>query len=68
MTDAPSLDNDSKNENEGYGDMTRAWFDAGAQVAELEAAKTAERRRLVVVTVGILAAIGLSIGLLWLVG
>ncbi|OGQ88906.1 MAG: hypothetical protein A2289_27045 [Deltaproteobacteria bacterium RIFOXYA12_FULL_58_15] len=43
---------------EGYGDMTKAWFDAGSEVADFEAGRAAERRRVIFAVVGTVAILG----------
>lgn len=43
---------------QNYGNLTTAWMDAGEQVAEMEAGRIAERKRLISVTAIVLLLIG----------
>ena len=47
----------------GFGDMTRAWFDAGSEVADFEAGRAAERRRIILAGVGVALVVGAVVAL-----
>ena len=51
----PEPDGEEKPE---FGSMTRAWFDAGREVADYEAGRAAERRRIILATAGVLIVVG----------
>lgn len=46
------------NKKPGFGDMTRAWFDAGSEVADFEAGRAAERRRMILASLGVVLGVG----------
>jgi hypothetical protein len=59
MVDRPPPAQPPENEKKpGFGDMTRAWFDAGSEVADFEAGRNAERRRIILATVGVILVVG----------
>ena len=51
----------------GFGDMTRAWFDAGSEVADYEAGRAAERRRVILATAGVLLVVGILVAVVMFV-
>ncbi len=52
---------DDKQQQEGYGSMTTAWLDAGAQVADYEAGRNAERRRIIFAVVAVAVVIAVVV-------
>ena len=59
----PPDESPTDDSQEGYGDMTKAWLDAGAQVAEYEAARNAEKRRMIMGVAGIVFGLGVLFAL-----
>jgi len=58
MTERPPPAPPPDEKKPGFGDMTRAWFDAGSEVADFEAGRNAERRRMLLATIGVVLGVG----------